>query len=75
MTGSSVCRSLIACFAGGILGRAIAMKDVPTVVMAVVVAVVNIVSGIVYRGDKIRNQMVVVVNIKKELEVSDGQEI
>ena len=47
MTGSKVCLYLIACFAGGILGRAIARKDVPTAVMAVLVVVVNIVSGIV----------------------------
>lgn len=47
MTGSSVCRLLIACFAGGILGRAIARKDVPTAVMAGLAVVVNIVSGIV----------------------------
>lgn len=47
MTGSRVCVLLIACFAGGILGRAIARKDVPTAVMAVLVVVVNIVSRIV----------------------------
>ena len=47
MTGSRVCVLLIACFAGGILGRAIARKDVPTAVMAGVVVVVNIISGIV----------------------------
>jgi len=47
MTGSKLCLYLISCFAGGILGRAIVRKDVPTGVMAILVIVVNIVSGIV----------------------------